>query len=97
MAEEIERDLVLLGATAVEDRLQDGVPEAIALLSKAGIKVKLLTGCSGVVMLPPAKLQSLHSCYGEASPSSGSANRQKHDQVSGFTLSAWDMSWESSA
>ena len=39
VAEEIERDLVLLGATAVEDRLQDGVPEAIALLSKAGIKV----------------------------------------------------------
>eukprot|EP00891_Asterochloris_glomerata_P006425 jgi/Astpho2/6425/e_gw1.00093.28.1_t len=44
VAEEIERDFKLLGATAVEDRLQDGVPEAIALLSKAGIKVWVLTG-----------------------------------------------------
>lgn len=35
----IERDLHILGATAVEDRLQDGVPETITMLRKAGIKV----------------------------------------------------------
>jgi len=33
-----------LGATAVEDRLQEGVPETIADLKRAGIKVWVLTG-----------------------------------------------------
>ena len=42
--EEIEKDLTLLGATAIEDKLQDGVPEAIANLSLAGIKIWVLTG-----------------------------------------------------
>ena len=41
---EIERDLRLLGATAIEDRLQDGVPETIADLKAAGIKVWVATG-----------------------------------------------------
>jgi magnesium-transporting ATPase (P-type) len=40
----IERDLVLLGATAIEDKLQDGVPETIADLKRAGIKVWVATG-----------------------------------------------------
>ncbi|KAK3926702.1 putative phospholipid-transporting ATPase IF [Frankliniella fusca] len=35
----VERDLTLLGATAVEDRLQPGVREALANLRDAGIKV----------------------------------------------------------
>ena len=39
-----ERDLVLLGATAVEDRLQDNVPETINDLQEAGIKIWMLTG-----------------------------------------------------
>jgi phospholipid-transporting ATPase len=38
-AELIEREFYLLGATAIEDRLQDGVPEAIHTLQTAGIKV----------------------------------------------------------
>jgi len=38
------QDLRLLGASAIEDKLQDGVPEAIATLSKAGIKIWVLTG-----------------------------------------------------
>lgn len=42
--EEIERDMVLLGATAIEDKLQDGVPQSIANLMLAGIKVWVLTG-----------------------------------------------------
>ena len=33
-----------MGATAIEDRLQDGVPETIANLGKAGIKLWVLTG-----------------------------------------------------
>ncbi|CAM8952983.1 unnamed protein product [Rhodiola kirilowii] len=44
VAEEIERDLFLLGATAVEDKLQDGVPECIDKLAQAGIKLWVLTG-----------------------------------------------------
>src|SRR6185295_2328144 len=43
-AEIIERDFYLLGATAIEDRLQDGVPETIHTLQDAGIKVWVLTG-----------------------------------------------------
>ncbi|KAF9160967.1 hypothetical protein BGX21_001832 [Mortierella sp. AD011] len=43
-AEMIEKDLFLLGATAIEDKLQDGVPETIHTLQQAGIKVWVLTG-----------------------------------------------------
>lgn len=35
---------MLLGATAIEDRLQAGVPETIATLMKAEIKIWILTG-----------------------------------------------------
>ncbi|XP_010938029.2 phospholipid-transporting ATPase 1 isoform X1 [Elaeis guineensis] len=40
----IECNLSLLGATGIEDKLQDGVPEAIESLRQAGIKVWVLTG-----------------------------------------------------
>jgi P-type E1-E2 ATPase len=43
VAEKIEKNLILMGATAIEDKLQDGVPESIALLAKAGIKLWVLT------------------------------------------------------
>ena len=43
-SEKIESDMDLIGATAVEDKLQEGVPEAIESLSNAGIKVWVLTG-----------------------------------------------------
>jgi phospholipid-transporting ATPase len=43
-AELLEHDFYLLGATAIEDRLQDGVPETIHTLQDAGIKVWVLTG-----------------------------------------------------
>ncbi|EMD38048.1 hypothetical protein CERSUDRAFT_113198 [Gelatoporia subvermispora B] len=42
--EKLEQDLELLGATAIEDRLQDGVPETIADLKEAGIKIWVATG-----------------------------------------------------
>lgn len=42
--EEIEQNMILAGATAIEDKLQDGVPEAIANLALAGIKIWVLTG-----------------------------------------------------
>ncbi|GAM24030.1 hypothetical protein SAMD00019534_072050 [Acytostelium subglobosum LB1] len=42
--ERLERDLVLLGITAIEDRLQPFVPETISSLRQANIKVWMLTG-----------------------------------------------------
>ncbi|KAE8698885.1 Phospholipid-transporting ATPase 3 [Hibiscus syriacus] len=44
VAELIEKDLVLIGATAIEDKLQEGVPDCIETLSRAGIKIWVLTG-----------------------------------------------------
>ncbi|KAK9369676.1 hypothetical protein V1509DRAFT_618776 [Lipomyces kononenkoae] len=40
----VETDLELTGATAIEDKLQNGVPEAIDKLRRAGIKLWMLTG-----------------------------------------------------
>ena len=40
----VEHGLTILGATALEDKLQVGVPDAIAQLHKAGIKLWILTG-----------------------------------------------------
>ncbi|KAI9302549.1 hypothetical protein BJ944DRAFT_167058 [Cunninghamella echinulata] len=43
-AEMIEKDMFLVGATAIEDKLQDGVPDTIHTLQEANIKVWVLTG-----------------------------------------------------
>ena len=42
--EEIESGLTLVGATGIEDKLQDYVPETIYSLREGGIKVVMLTG-----------------------------------------------------
>ena len=42
--EEIEANLLLVGTTAIEDKLQDGVPQCIANLAAANIKLWVLTG-----------------------------------------------------
>lgn len=42
--QEIESDLMLVGATGIEDKLQDFVPQTIFSLREAGIKVAMLTG-----------------------------------------------------
>ncbi|TVU31027.1 hypothetical protein EJB05_22691 [Eragrostis curvula] len=44
VAELIEKDLILIGCTAIEDKLQEGVPACIETLSAAGIKIWVLTG-----------------------------------------------------
>ena len=41
---EMEQDLIILGATVVEDKLQNKVPETIRDLRLAGIKIWVLTG-----------------------------------------------------
>ncbi|RZB99429.1 Phospholipid-transporting ATPase 3 isoform D [Glycine soja] len=44
VAELIENDLILIGSTAIEDKLQEGVPACIETLQRAGIKIWVLTG-----------------------------------------------------
>merc|ERR1711968_302307 len=44
VAAKLEIDMELLGITAIEDKLQDQVPEVIADLAKANIVVWMLTG-----------------------------------------------------
>ena len=58
MYEEIEKDFVLLGASAIEDKLQDGVPEAIYNLSRVRLTSALrregvmLELCANCVLFP---------------------------------------------
>jgi magnesium-transporting ATPase (P-type) len=44
LSDEIERDLYLLGATAIEDQLQDDVDKTLEIFIRTGIKVWMLTG-----------------------------------------------------
>lgn len=44
VANDTEHHLTILGASGIEDKLQQGVPEAIECLRTAGIKVWVLTG-----------------------------------------------------
>ncbi|XP_049403242.1 phospholipid-transporting ATPase 1 isoform X1 [Solanum stenotomum] len=44
VAGNVEKNLTILGASGIEDKLQEGVPEAIESLRVAGIKVWVLTG-----------------------------------------------------
>lgn len=46
--EDIESELILLGATAVEDLLQENVKECINDFRAAGISVWMLTGDKGL-------------------------------------------------
>ena len=43
-AETVEKDLDCIGITAIEDKLQENVPETISWIRKAGIKIWVLTG-----------------------------------------------------
>jgi len=44
VAKEIERNIHIVGCTAIEDKLQDGVPQTIFNIARAGIKLWVLTG-----------------------------------------------------
>ena len=44
LATELEHGFTLIGSTAIEDKLQDGVGDCIQSLKDAGIKVWVLTG-----------------------------------------------------
>ena len=51
VSEKIEKDLILLGCTAIEDKLQAGVPECIERLANASIKIWVLTGDKQVLQV----------------------------------------------
>ena len=57
----LEERLTLLGATGVEDKLQDGVGETLAALSEAGIGVWVLTGSCCVTCQNP--LNMFDNCW----------------------------------
>ena len=44
VALELEKNFILIGSTAIEDKLQDGVGDTIQFMKDAGIKVWVLTG-----------------------------------------------------
>ena len=44
VAVELEKNFTLIGSTAIEDKLQDGVGDTIQFMKDAGIKVWVLTG-----------------------------------------------------
>lgn len=77
----MERDLHLLGATAIEDKLQEGVPETIRSLKQTGISVFMVTGdkhstavqigrSCGLISGPPAT-DSEHRSGGAITPVDG--------------------------
>ena len=41
---ELECNFRLIGSTAIEDKLQEGVPETIEMIRDSGIKLWVLTG-----------------------------------------------------
>ena len=44
LSSEIESELMLIGSTAIEDKLQEDVAETITAFKETGIKVWVLTG-----------------------------------------------------
>ena len=57
-AEEVEKDLELIGCTAIEDKLQQGVASAIQTLLDAGIKVSGLQSSEEMGRLRQAPCRS---------------------------------------
>uniref|UniRef100_A0A3Q2XEB3 Phospholipid-transporting ATPase n=1 Tax=Hippocampus comes TaxID=109280 RepID=A0A3Q2XEB3_HIPCM len=71
--EMIEKNLMLIGATAIEDKLQEGVPETIAKLAKADIKIWVLTGdkketAENIGFSCSLLTEDMHLHYGEDPP-----------------------------
>lgn len=62
VAELVEKDLILLGCTAIEDKLQEGVPQTIKTLAEAGIRLWVLTGDKMVSVLSVPQHSSVFVC-----------------------------------
>ncbi|KAL4105785.1 hypothetical protein PRIC1_003843 [Phytophthora ramorum] len=82
---ELERRLVLVGVSAIEDKIQEGAPEALEKFRAAGIRVWMLTGdradtatnVAHAVRLVSAEMRLLRLCESASSWMEGS----KHDAV----------------
>ena len=59
----IEEEFELIGATAIEDKLQDGVPDSIDRLRRANIKLWMLTGDKRETAISIARSCSLAKDY----------------------------------
>jgi len=59
---ELENNFSLAGVCAIEDQLQEGVPETIELLLKSNIKVWVLTGDKEVNFIFEIKI-SIGNCF----------------------------------
>ncbi|KAG2019667.1 phospholipid-translocating ATPase [Coprinopsis cinerea AmutBmut pab1-1] len=81
VCDELERDLRLLGATAIEDRLQDGVPETIADLKKAGIKIWVATGDKMETAIAIGRSTNLVNPDSNIIIIRGSSRRSVYDQM----------------
>ncbi|CAF5222187.1 unnamed protein product, partial [Rotaria magnacalcarata] len=86
-ASAIEVDLILAGLTAVEDKLQEGVPKAIATLRCAGIKIWLLTGDKQATALSTAQAASLVNM-----PQTSTVDSNSVSQSIAATMTTWDFS-----
>ncbi|CAF4365298.1 unnamed protein product, partial [Rotaria socialis] len=82
----IEVELMLAGLTAVEDKLQDGVPKAIATLRCAGIKIWLLTGDKQATALSTAQAASLVNI--PQTSTSGNSSLSKNNSSA---TNSWDF------
>ncbi|CAF4738883.1 unnamed protein product [Rotaria sp. Silwood1] len=83
----IEVNLMLAGLTAVEDKLQDGVPKAIATLRCAGIKIWLLTGDKQATALSTAQAASLINMTKTVN-----IDNDTSSQNDASTVTTWDFS-----
>ena len=58
--DDIEHNMLILGATAIEDRLQDGVGDTMRALQGAGIKCWMLTGDKVTTAIEIAIMSEMH-------------------------------------
>lgn len=85
---QMEREVVLLGASAIEDKLQDGVPETLRLLKQAGVSFWMLTGdkfstaltIAGTAALKP-KSNLLITIEGDDLASTKASVQEAYDQL----------------
>lgn len=84
LAERVEKDLVLLGCTAIEDNLQEKVPESIQRFLEANIKVWMITGDKFETA------ENIAACAG-LTDSKTFIYRLRHDKVEDFPKIIKDM------
>jgi P-type E1-E2 ATPase len=42
--EEVEKNLIVIGMVGIKDPLRDGIPQAVQLCHRAGVRVRMVTG-----------------------------------------------------